>query len=336
MTWRCYSTIFKAESPIHIGYRQIGILKTTRYYITGRAMWGAITANLTRALFSNPAPKDYQTVGNFVKENIRTTYFYPAIKKNEAGSGSWSEYEVDGYLYLVFLPEYTDRGIKFGGESKGIPKEEFEQTFVDSFVSTALETQTRTAEEGSLHEFEFIRNKVSIENKPYNVYWVGYLVVKENGEKEEYKIKNCEENDVTIVEPSGNEAHLSEVIHRVFVGGEKNYGLGRLILEPEGFKLKGLELFGKFKFGVDNEKPVITGDTAPAHVKLGENELKEGFLGEIEPVVGLEWSEKGAGQSVSSAVVCITPGSRFVEQNYHRTTRKIEYILHEYGLLIIK
>ena len=199
MTWRCYLTIFRAESPIHIGYKQIGILKTTRYYIMGRAMWGAITANLTRALFSNLAPEDYQAVGNFVRENIRTTYFYPAIKKDEVSLENLSKYEVDGYF--VFLPEYTDRGIKFGN----ISKEKFEQMFVSSFVSTALEAQTRTAEEGSLHEFEYIRNKIRLSDKVIRVYWVGYLFInynaneaKDDQEKKVYKVElseKKEEND---------------------------------------------------------------------------------------------------------------------------------------------
>jgi len=141
--WKCYLTIFKVKAPVHIGYKQIGILKTTRYYITGRAMWGAITANLTRALFNSPNAENYQKVGEFVKDLIRTTYFFPAFEKDKDKVNDpqeWSDAKTG--KYLVFLPEYSENGLKFGN----IPRERFEQTFISSFVSTALESETKTAE----------------------------------------------------------------------------------------------------------------------------------------------------------------------------------------------
>ncbi|RKY75768.1 hypothetical protein DRQ00_09905 [candidate division KSB1 bacterium] len=315
MTWKCHLTIFKAESPVHIGYRQIGILKTTRYYITGRAMWGAITANLTRALFSNPDPEDYQEVGNFVKENIRTTYFYPAVKKDETGSENLSKYEVNGYS--TFLPEYTDKGLMFGNESK----DWFEQTFVNSFVSTAIETQTKTAEEGSLHEIENIRNKVNLAGEVIQVYWVGYLFVNYSANE---KIKLSEkEDDVVINFNNGSvqrNTSLKNVLDLIFVGGERNYGFGRLRLIPDSsnFKTEDQRLFKKFplKLGSDKNggKAAIEIDStsiALAHVDIGDW-LNEQFMGDIEPLVGREWGEKGSGQKISQTVkICITPGSRF-------------------------
>jgi hypothetical protein len=333
MTWKCYPTIFKAESPVHIGYRQIGILKTTRYYITGRAIWGAITANLTRALFSNPDSKDYQAVGNFVKENIRTTYFYPAIRKDDADSEDLSKYEVDGYF--AFLPEYTDRGIKFGNESK----DWFEQTFVDSFVSTALEPQTKTAEEGSLHEIEYIRNKIKL-GKVVQVYYVGYLFVnfggsetRSNGNEKEYEVNvnyvgKVGEDDIEITfnpknnhnSPQDYRALLKEdVLSKLFVGGERNYGFGRLRLCE--LKPTSGKLFNQFEFKL-SDQPILSIDNAIAHVEIHSN-LPD-FLGEFEPLVGLEWSEAGAGHRISSAVICAVPGSRVPAG---------EYVLKEYGIL---
>jgi hypothetical protein len=320
MTWKCYLTIFKAESPVHIGYRQIGILKTTRYYITGRAMWGAITANLTRALFSNPDPEDYQAVGNFVRENIRTTYFYPAIKK-EVGPENWSKYEVDGYF--VFLPEYTDKGMKFGN----ISKEKFEQMFIGSFVSTALEAKTKTAEEGSLHEFEYVRNKIISSDKVIQVYWMGYLFInhnankaKDNQERKVYKVELRGEEDDIIINFKNENTSLKDVLNLLFVGGERNYGFGKITLESAGFRPENQRLFGKFTLELDAEEPVIEIDTAFAHLDI---ELKGKLLGEIEPVVGLEWSDKGAGQSISRAIICITPGSKISGK----------YVLGEYCII---
>ncbi|WP_202319141.1 RAMP superfamily CRISPR-associated protein [Archaeoglobus neptunius] len=313
MTWKCYLTIFKAESPVHIGYRQIGILKTTRYYITGRAMWGAITANLTRALFSSPDAQDYQAVGNFVRKNIRTTYFYPAIKKDTVKDPEkWSECKVEDYL--VFMPEYTDEGLKFGKKTK----EEFEQTFIDSFVSTALEPQTKTAEEGSLHEFEYIRNKINIGGKATQVYWIGYLFVKHNT----YETKDNQGKRVYRVElkESGKDieikfkneitykACLKGALNPLFVGGERNYGFGRLT--PESDFVESQRLFGKFTVKLNANEPIMEIDTAFAHLDLEGAELKGELLGEIEPVVGLEWSDEGAGQRISSFEICALPGSK--------------------------
>ncbi len=315
MAWNCYITIFKAEAPVHIGYKQVGILKTTRYYITGRAMWGAITANLTRALFNYPKAEDYRDIGDFVRENIRTTYFYPAIRKNEMEDPeNWNKYETDNYL--VFLPKYTQEGIKFGEKIK----EEFEQSFVGSFVSTALDSGTKTAEEGSLHEFEFIKNKVKIGNKTVDTYWVGYLFVKEKAENKKVEIEKCKEEDVIIKRVNNNKrVELRNVLSLIHVGGEKNYGLGKLKLIAMQ-KTNG-KVFGKFDFELSNKYPIIKNlNVLVAHAILNKIRLE---LGEIEPLVGLEWSGKGAGQSVSTAVICITPGSKISGK----------YALGEYGLI---
>jgi len=318
MTWRCYLTIFRAESPIHIGYKQVGILKTTRHYITGRAMWGAITANLTRALFDNPNAENYRAVGKYVRGYIKTTYFYPALK----GSDDLGDYRTENYT--VFLPKYGKNGINYGSKSK----EWFEQTFVDSLLSTALEPQTKSAEEGSLHEFEYIRNKINLAGESVQVYWLGYVFLKEestkvevNDGKKAYEVSVSRGNgDFKITfknEKTENQAFLKkDVFNLLFVGGERNYGFGRLILEPSNFKLENRELFGKFKLRLDDDKIVIeiesngdSKDIAPAHVDIEGIELKERFLGDIEPLVGLEWSERGAGQKVSKHAICTVPGS---------------------------
>ncbi len=326
MSWNCYLTIFKAESPVHIGYKQIGLLKTTRYYITGRAMWGAITANLTRALFDSPDMNNYQKVGDFVKRYIKTTYFFPAIRGDAENNGELTDVFIDAEndRYSVFLPNYTNDGLKFGRLSK----EEFEQIFIGSFVSTALDATTKTAEEGSLHEFEFIKNKVKIGGKSLDVFWVGYFFVKEKEESENKKIRieKCEEREVKVRRFDNNkEKNLNDVVvNLIYVGGERNYGLGKLKLVEfvkNDVKNDDSIIFNKFKFE-SNEKVIFRNlDFAISHVKLDGVEPK---LGEIEPLVGLEWSDKGVGQKISDAEICATPGSKLKSGNF---------VLCDYGIL---
>ncbi|WP_457753986.1 RAMP superfamily CRISPR-associated protein [Thermococcus sp.] len=319
MSWCCYLTIFRAEAPLHIGYKQIGILKTTRYYIPGRTMWGAITANLTRALFKKPTSNDYTNIGRFVKEYIRTSYFYLAVS-GDNWLRDMTDFIVDDNKtkYGVFLPMYTNKGLQYGELSK----EEFEQLFVGSFVSTALTPDTWTAEEGSLHEFEYIKDKVRYEDEIFQVYWIGYLFL--NEDSDDFKIE-CQDENV-IIEYKSQRANLRDILNIVFVGGERNYGMGRLKLEHL-FKIsKKDEIFGKYdvegiKLKIKEDLPI------PAHLNIGRG-INKNVRGEIEPIVGLEWSEKGAGQKVSKAIICVTPGSKL--EGEHETT------IGEYGILEYK
>ncbi len=292
-------------------------------------MWGAITANLTRSLFDNPSSEDYEAVGNFVRENIRTTYFYPAIKEeDEINVENLTEFciEINGSKFGVFLPKYAD-GLKFGE----ISKEKFEQIFIGSFVSTALDAGTKTAEEGSLHEFEFIKHKIDSNSllngrkfKFLQVYWLGYLFVKCESSYKSIKIEDCENDDVKISK-DGKTYSLKRSLSTIQVGGERNYGLGMLELSDRLYLLTNNTIFEKFEIEL-NENPIIKADILPAHLSIDENQ-KESITtlnGEIEPVVGLEWSDKGAGQKVSDAEICGTPGSKLKPCNF---------ILCDYGIL---
>jgi len=255
-----------------------------------------------------------------------------ALKKNDIKNPEkWSEIEVKDYP--VFLPNYIDDGLRFGK----ISKEEFEQIFVGSLVSTALEVSTKTAEEGSLHEFEFIKDKVKIGESVANVYWIGYLFInmdakeaKDDDGKKVYDviIEETDEDIKIIFAKNGkyHKTHLkNNILNQLFVGGERNYGLGRLKL-LELTKETG-KIFEKFDLEFNDENPILENNSdknsaiAIAHVKLNGLELE---LGEIEPVVGLEWSDRGAGQEVSTAKICATPGSKLKSCNF---------ILCDYGIL---
>jgi hypothetical protein len=143
MTWTAYRITWRLLAPMHMGWRKLGNLQQTRPYVTGRSLWGAFTATLTRELGHN----GYGKVGDQVDNDLAFTYFYPSIDEDTVKVWPWPQFE---HEYL---------------------SEEFAWLFLGSYVSTALENG-RSSEERSLHETEFIA--------PYTrngqpVYLIGYV-----------------------------------------------------------------------------------------------------------------------------------------------------------------
>jgi hypothetical protein len=301
-----YELQFEAQSPVHIGYRKIGTLKTTRYYITGKAMWGALTALITRSLYENPQNEDYKTIGEFVKENIKTTYFFPKVTNT------------------VYYPEYSEKGIEYGGQSKS----EFERKFIYSRVGTAIDT-TGTAEDRSLHETEYIRDTVRDNNIITKVHWVGYCIVEEK-EAHGLKITELNEKDFFIESETDNKILFSDCIQTLTVGGERNYGFGKLHLKS---MKKSEKIFDK-----ECEDEKLISRIALGHVRYEPDQDVE-YLGDIEPVVGRDWSShdndnntsknnnRGTGQKSTFCDICFVPGTSF-EDNH-------KFEIGEYGILKI-
>ncbi len=309
MAWNCYELIYRALSPVHIGYRKLGIIQRTRYYIPGRNLWGAITANLTRTCYSQPGNKEYKNVGKFVKENVIASYFYP--QTGEAGS---------------YYPHFTEEGLRFDSkDGKVLTAAQFEARFISSFAQTALTASNLTAEEATLHETEFLSNCTETATPPgQQVFFHGTLYIKQ-GTRGDYPTQVKSLDDKQIL------GQISEI----FVGGERAYGFGRLRLEggmPKQLKT-GDKLFGSYELILDQKFPVIKvpkGEVFPAHV------VADGVtaVGEAEPLVSREWesdpkrSPKGAGQRLSFLSVCWVPGS--VAQ------RDLKVEVSDFGILTIK
>lgn len=112
--------------------------------------------------------------------------------------------------------------------------------FIYSFVSTALD-KTKTADENTLHEIEYIKNKVHIPDYSRDVYWVGYLFVNDGtfstNRREEFILSiKTEEEDFTLKKGDrGRKA--SEILREIQAGGERNYGFGNLRLEGKVQKI---------------------------------------------------------------------------------------------------
>ena len=147
MAWTAYHITWRLLAPMHIGWRKLGNMQQTRPYVTGRNLWGAFTARLTRDLDTG----DYKRMGEQVDNTIAFTYFYPSTNENTVPVWPWSQLEHENL------------------------SEEFAWLFLGSYASTALENG-RSAEERSLHETEFIAPSTR-DGQP--VYVVGYVFERE-------------------------------------------------------------------------------------------------------------------------------------------------------------
>ncbi|MFN3528071.1 MAG: RAMP superfamily CRISPR-associated protein [Candidatus Altarchaeaceae archaeon] len=294
MTWKCYELKFVAISPIHIGYRKLGIINQTRCYIPGKTIWGAVSAVLARKAMDKYDEKIYTDIGNFVKEYLKFSYFYLT------------------YNGEVLYPKY-ENGLSFGN----LTKEEFENKFISSYVSTAVEPSTKTAEDGSLHEFEYIKQGTEFS---------GYLFAndrKDIGVKNTSIFINCLYNDINLTD----EIKLSEIIKEIQVGGERSYGFGWLKLNKFE-KCKNDSSCNLYNSGitVNLEDLTIKSEdefTALSHVDIKDLNF-ESVQGDIEPFGGREWSKKGAGHKIANPKICLIPGTKF------KTHDKIK--IGEYGI----
>lgn len=265
MTWTAYQVVFKLKSPLHIGCGKVGNVQRTRPYVTGRVFWGALTMRLTRDGTDGAATNSsqYQGYGKRVNQQLAFTYFYPAIQDNK------------------------DYKIKWPWENESL----FRRCFLSSYASTALVYPQQAAEEGLLHEVEFISPRTLDDGQ--QVYLVGYVFQQE-----------------TSMLP------WQSACQRLQIGGERGYGWGDIRLieikkvtdEHDGYSRR---LFDseKYSWQVENNSIVIqVSENSPllAHTQT-ENVSAQG---EIEPLVGREWKEAHrAGESVAFSGMCWTPGS---------------------------
>ncbi len=302
MAWRAYRLIYKAMSPIHIGWHTLGYIKLTRPYITGRAIWGAMTANRARSVAKDGVFPEYEEIGDLFKSKVLTGYLYPALDPQKP-----------------LLPKYSDEGIKIGHYNLT----EFEKIFIRSFGQTGIVPVTNTAEEETLHESEFISPVImeasSVEAK--QVFFIGYLFLNDEAE---YNGKKVRWKD------------LIPALKELYVGGDRKYGWGRLLLDQDLTKEIRKDNFFNHNIDLKNDKLKLTineGEPIPAHlIAVDTPALK--LQGDVEPLIGRKWgsvlSEKGDehigfGREVSKAKICWMPGSILSEE--------VEFTIGEFGLL---
>ncbi len=280
MTWQAYRLVFRLESPLHVGWRKIGNLMQTRSYVPGRNWWGAVTAGLTQWL----GKTDYRQTGEWVQENLRIGYFFPAEN-------------IDDPLYPV-----QSAGETVYGQNK-LSEPVFERRFLNSLASTAIAHEANVAEEASLHEVEFLTPSLNL-GQP--VYLVGHLFVHQD---EEITTRN---DDVEV----RGFSLFSQVIASVQIGGERRYGFGRLTLcrskcrqvsDIFGYPL--IQRAGQCCVTVPEQQPVL------AHTRASILSLQ----GSMEPLVSREWTEQsGPGRQVTLLGLYYLPGSTVVSKTTFR------------------
>lgn len=270
--WQAYELTYVSLGPLQIGWHNLGLIQRTRTYVPARALWGACAAGLATAKDAREGIQEaYQNAQQEVDSHVRFSYLYRAA---------------DGE---VLRPRYEAEGLKYGTRMSAV---QFEGSFVRSQASAALLPETLTAEEGALHESEYLTEG---DEKGHPAEYVGYLFLN----KPELK------------------ASLDRVLADVRVGSDRKYGWGALRLR-EGLEKVG-RVFGEFEFD-GSEGPKLIARTKTCHIAahLASWADRDELKGDLEIFRGREWSEAGPGRKFSESTatsraaieVCWVPGSK--------------------------
>ena len=190
---------------------------------------------------------------------------------------------------MVLAPKYVDsEGLKFGNLSV----EAFEQQFISSFGATAMEKTQKSAEDGSLHEVEFI--KPFTQGKP--VLFEGCLF----SDSKQIQIGS---KSLDIQQLKGLE---------IQVGGERSYGFGKVRIIDI---VEANTVFNDFDVELNQEpllKPKEDKFYSYAHtITDGTSGIIKSISGDLEPLVGRNWcKERGAGRYITHAEICYVPGTQ--------------------------
>jgi hypothetical protein len=259
MGWTMYTAIYELRSPLHIGYHKVGNVQRTRYYITARNLWGAVTEALTRRGFTTNGVSqgNYQQIGAWVKDHCAFGYWF--IQEN-------------GQL---LYPRYDAGKLKYGH----LTAANFERRYLDAHVTTALDPSTTSAEEGSLHEVEFIA--------PH----------KRDG------VQTRVGGWVFLDETAQASLDWCYWLSTLQVGGERRYGFGMLRL----LKMESANESQVDRTGTRPRQSVPKGTPFLAHTVIAPSIR---VRGQIEPLVGRSTSQSHAfGSDLTAGIVCWTPGS---------------------------
>jgi hypothetical protein len=264
MSWQCFQLTFELFSPLHIGFHKVGSVQRTRHYIPARNLLASSAETFVR---SGLLHHSYQDALRWVQEHLTFSYFF-----------------VDEGQELV--PTYTNEGLKYGDLSR----ECFEHRYISARVTTAIEASTGSAEDGSLHEVEFISpHTLDARQNPTTTRMSGYMFVTDEA-----------------WETMGNETALKTRLTELQVGGERRYGFGRLRLAgcKPSTGICGIPL----THGTPRPQVQLADNSRfLAHVPSGGVRAR----GMIEPLVGrvTQADSRTYGRTLTRSGICWAPGS---------------------------
>lgn len=276
MTWSLFRWVWQLEGPLYVGIPPAGSLNRTRLYVPARALWGALTAELSRREAQNGTEPQYQTVGEMLQKDYRFTYLFPA-EKVEATWRAW-------------LPSYRDTlGLAWAREDqpeKAVGDRRFRRRLLATRPGTSIDASTDAADDGSLRETECIevRWRDDRGRDAGLVAMVGYAFIHTAKAKDKY--------------PAGR--RRLDGVDAIFVGGDTRYGLGRLHRVAFDLVRNG-EAFGD-AVTLDAEVPQVEASTAWAHAQTPTS-----LRGGLELLGG--W-HRGSPRSLDQAAPLWQPGSR--------------------------
>lgn len=277
MSWALYRVTWRLESPLHIGFAKLGNVQRTRLYVTGRIFWGALTARLTR----EQSNRDYLRVGKVINQHLVFSYGYLSLTANGT---------------QPLLPCYTTTGLKFSINGSEWTEREIQRFCLTSYASTALNYQSNTDKEGSLHEVEFISPRALCSLNSVCVGAPLYLTA--------YVAASDTANNTPEVQ--GWKTALS----KMQIGGERTYGFGHIAL-VNGPTLSN-DWWGNIVV-LDKTLPEVIIDanrSLLAHVDASRLLPVDIEQGSIEPLLGRDTTPQAAfGKDINSMGVYWQPGT---------------------------
>lgn len=276
MTWSLFRWVWQLEGSLHVGMPPAGSLNRARLYVPARALWGALTAELSRREAQNGKEPQYQTVGESLQKDYRFTYLYPA--------------EQDGKAWHAWLPTYQEGlGLAWARQDHAdglVGDRQFRRRLLSTRPGTSIDASTDSAEDGSLRETECVetrwRDARGRDAGP--VAMVGYVFIRTAKANDKYPV----------------ERRRFDGVDAIFVGGDTRYGLGRLRRIAFDLVKQGEAFGGAVTLDADLPQIEALATWAHAHAEAS-------LSGALELIGG--W-DRGSIRSLDQAAPLWQPGSR--------------------------
>jgi len=276
VTWSLFRWVWQLEGPLHVGMPPAGSLNRTRLYVPARALWGALTAELSRREALNGKEPQYQSVGESLQKDYRFTYLFPAEKVETT--------------WRAWLPTYRDAlGLAWTREDRpddAVGDRQFRRRLLSTRPGTSIDASIDAADDGSLRETECIeaRWRDDRARDAGLVAMVGYAFIHTVRANDKYPA----------------ERRRLDGVDMLFVGGDTRYGLGRLHRVAFDLVKQGGAFGGAVT--LDADIPQLEASTAWAHAHA-----QAPLLGALELLGG--W-DRGSIRSLDQAAPLWQPGSR--------------------------